>query len=90
MKEKILPGFLNTVSTDGTYVQKRFKEEGLVKIPPARRYRAELNAQQRYADNPLVRLPRVHEVYPGTLTISMEKVPGITLAHALQDRGAAP
>lgn len=87
MKEKILPGFLNTVSTDGMYVHKRFKEEGLVKISPARRYRAELNAQQRYAGNPLVRLPRVYEAHSETLTISMEKVPGITLADALREAG---
>jgi hypothetical protein len=42
MQQKKLRGFLNTVSTDGDVVRKVFHEEGLVKIPPIKRYEAEI------------------------------------------------
>jgi aminoglycoside phosphotransferase (APT) family kinase protein len=86
---KILPGFLNTVSTDGRTVQKRFQEERLVKIPPTRRYGAELRAHHLYAHHPLVRLPHLYAANPQTLTITMEGVPGTTRADALKAAGEA-
>lgn len=85
----LLPGFLNTVSADGRTVQKRFQEEGLVKIPPTRRYGAELRAHHLYAHHPLVRLPQLYAANPHTLTIIMERVPGTTLADALKVAGEA-
>lgn len=85
MREEQLPGFLNNVFAEENTVRKQFKEEGLVKIPPARRYAAELAAHERYASNTVVKLPHMYESDTQTLTISMERLRGKTLADMLKE-----